>query len=208
MKSWPGEIVLAVIDNLVGPTVMLNLLLWPVRVVLEVITHSERGTYFLSADRNLVFQHEPPRPIFFRPTPSWLSPRRSTSLYLPEAELVNYVYGRQGEKATKKSDCGPVHSPMKSHGNENINNTQTKKHSKNQQQKQKKTTPQTTLQDQWRLLDFPSQALKRKPTRTELATLLLPKQLMREAADAEAESQAIFVLDTMWLILLKGNSKL
>ena len=45
----------------------------------------------------------------------------------------------------------------------------------------------TTLQDQWKLLHFPRRVLKRKPTRTELATFVAAKTaLMRVAVDAEA----------------------
>ena len=56
---------------------------------------------------------EPQPCIFvFRPTPSWLSPGRSTSLYLPENELVIRMHVRQRRRASKEGDCGPVHSPM------------------------------------------------------------------------------------------------
>ena len=50
--------------------------------------------------------------IFFsRPTPSWLSPGRSTSLYLPEMNCEKHAKSSL-EKAAKESECGPLHSPF------------------------------------------------------------------------------------------------
>ena len=59
----------------------------------------------------------------------------------------------------------------------------------------------TNFQDQWRLLDFPGRALKKKPTPAELATFAAAKtelmKLMRVAADAEA-----FFFPLVWPITL------
>ena len=48
--------------------------------------------------------------FFSRPTPLWLSPGRSTSLYLPEINFEKHAMLSIG-KAAKESECGPLHSP-------------------------------------------------------------------------------------------------
>ena len=50
------------------------------------------------------------RSAFFRPTPSWVSPGRSTSLYLPEMNCEKHAKPSL-EKAAKESECGPLRSP-------------------------------------------------------------------------------------------------
>ena len=48
--------------------------------------------------------------FFFCPTPSWLSPGRSTSSYLPKMNCEKHAKPSH-VKAAKESECGPLHSP-------------------------------------------------------------------------------------------------
>ena len=93
------------------------------------------------------FRSRANRRLVFRPTPSWLSPGRSTSWYLPENELVISMHARHKRQASKEGDCGPVHSSMsiprprlqkhKTKAKPNQNQTNTKQ---NQKPNTKKTT--------------------------------------------------------------------
>ena len=72
--------------------------------------------------------------FFFVQRLHWLLPGRSTSLYLPENELVISMHARHKRQASKEGDCGPVHSPM------NISRPPEQKH----KQKQKKSNQNQT----------------------------------------------------------------
>ena len=49
----------------------------------------------------------------FFPSNAFMASARSFNKFvLAATELVNYVHGRQCEKATKESDCGPVPGSM------------------------------------------------------------------------------------------------
>ena len=80
---------------------------------------------------------------FFRPTPSWLSPGRSTSLYLPEVNCEKHATPSIG-KAAKRASVDLLHSPYSCPSA--VNHTkakQTKTRNKNPPTKQtkRKQTP-------------------------------------------------------------------
>ena len=88
------------------------------------------------------------RQFFFRPTPSWLSPGRSTSLYLPENEFVIRMHVRQRRRASKEGDSEPVQSPMSiprphKQKHETKSKTKTKQKAKPKQNKTKQNKTKT-----------------------------------------------------------------
>ena len=98
--------------------------------------------------------------FFFRPTPSWLSPGRSTSLCLPEMNCEKHAKPSL-EKAAKESECGPLRSPSncpsaasKTQKQETKQNQKHKPQKKQQTQtKQKTTQPKTGAVGQRGALD-------------------------------------------------------
>ena len=109
-----------------------------------------RGAMLLRGFRLFgVALHREPN-FFFRPTPSWLSPGRSTSLYLPKMNCEKRATPLL-EMAAKESKCGPLHSPSiclnaVSHKQKRTKHKQT--HNPNKKHQKQKPTQQNTPKNQ------------------------------------------------------------
>ena len=134
--------------------IMICLLLWTNGVLVQYVFDSLCSCKDRASERHRPYRRKKNRIlmyIFFPVQRLHGLPGRSTSLYLPENELVVCMHVRQRRRALKESDCGPVHSPMSTPRPHNQKHkTKSKTKTKQEQTKQSQKLNTKTNKDKTR----------------------------------------------------------